>query len=63
LLKGTQLANLIRPTLQAVAEQAELGIERVRRAPHLPIRFFAALACPSHDTSDQHSEAVNASSN
>ena len=34
-LKGTQLANLVCPTLQEVAEQAELGIERARQMPHL----------------------------
>ena len=34
-LKGSQLANLVCPTLQEVVEQAELGIERVRRTPHL----------------------------
>ena len=39
-LKGSQLANLICPTLQAVAEQAELGIEQVRRTPHLAYSFL-----------------------
>ena len=34
-LKGTQLANLVCPTLQEVTEQAELGIERARQMPHL----------------------------
>jgi DDE superfamily endonuclease len=32
-LKGTQLANLVSPTLREVVEQAELGIERARRTP------------------------------
>ena len=39
-LKGTQLANLVCPTLQAVVEQAELGIERARRMPHLASSFL-----------------------
>ena len=39
-LKGSQLANLVCPTLQAVVEQAELGIERVRRTPHLAYAFL-----------------------
>jgi transposase len=39
-LKGTQLANLVCPTLQEVAEQAELGIERARRTPHLAYSFL-----------------------
>jgi transposase len=39
-LKGSQLANLACPTLQAVVEQAELGIERARRMPHLAYAFL-----------------------
>ena len=39
-LKGTQLANLICPTLQEVVEQAELGIERARRTPQLAYSFL-----------------------
>ena len=39
-LKGTQLANLVCPTLQEVAEQAELGIERARQMPHLAYSFL-----------------------
>jgi transposase len=39
-LKGTQLANLICPTLQEVVEQAELGIERARQTPHLAYSFL-----------------------
>jgi transposase len=38
-LKGTQLANLVCPTLREVVEQAELGIERARRMPHLAYSF------------------------
>ena len=39
-LKGTQLANLVCPTLEAVAQQAEQGIERARRMPHLADSFL-----------------------
>jgi transposase len=39
-LKATQLANLVCPTLGAVVEQAELGIERVRQTPHLAYSFL-----------------------
>jgi hypothetical protein len=39
-LKGTELANLISPTLGAVVEQAERGIERARRTPHLAYSFL-----------------------
>jgi hypothetical protein len=39
-LKGTQLANLICPTLREVVEQAELGIERARRTPQLVYSFL-----------------------
>jgi transposase len=39
-LKGSQLANLVCPTLREVVEQAELGIERARRTPHLAYSFL-----------------------
>jgi transposase len=39
-LKGAELANLVCPTLSTVVEQAELGIERVRRTPHLAYSFL-----------------------
>jgi transposase len=39
-LKGTQLANLVCPTLREVVEQAELGIERARRTPQLAYSFL-----------------------
>jgi transposase len=39
-LKGSQLANLVCPSLQDVVEQAELGIERARQTPHLPYSFL-----------------------
>jgi transposase len=39
-LKGSQLANLVCPTLQEVLAQAELGIEQARRAPHLAYSFL-----------------------
>jgi hypothetical protein len=39
-LKGTELANLVCPTLGAVVEQAERGIERARRTPHLAYSFL-----------------------
>jgi transposase len=39
-LKGTELANLVCPTLDAVVEQAERGIERVRKTPHLAYSFL-----------------------
>jgi transposase len=39
-LKGTQLANLVCPTLQEVVEQAELGIERARGTPQLAYSFL-----------------------
>jgi transposase len=39
-LKGSQLANLVCPTLQEVVAQAELGIEQARRAPHLAYSFL-----------------------
>jgi transposase len=34
-LKAVELANLTRPTLAEVIQQAHRGIERVRRTPHL----------------------------
>jgi transposase len=39
-LKGSELANLVCPTLQAVVERAELGIERARRMPQLAYAFL-----------------------
>ncbi|HEV2824671.1 MAG TPA: transposase [Actinomycetota bacterium] len=39
-LKGTQLGNLVCPTLQEVTEQAALGIARVRQMPHLAYSFL-----------------------
>jgi DDE superfamily endonuclease len=39
-LKGSQLANLICPTLQEVMEQAELGIEQARQTPQLAYSFL-----------------------
>jgi transposase len=39
-LKGSQLANLVCPTLQEVVAQAELGIERARWTPHLAYSFL-----------------------
>jgi transposase len=39
-LKGTELANLVCPTLGAVVEQAERGIERARRTPQLAYSFL-----------------------
>jgi transposase len=39
-LKGSQLANLVCPTLQEVVAQAELGTERARRTPHLAYSFL-----------------------
>jgi hypothetical protein len=40
LAEGTQLANLVCPTLETVTQQAELGIERARRMPHLAYSFL-----------------------
>jgi transposase len=34
-----RIANLVCPTLREVVEQAELGIERARRTPHLAYSF------------------------
>jgi transposase len=39
-LKAVELANLTSPTLARVILQAQLGIERVRRTPHLPYSFL-----------------------
>jgi transposase len=39
-LKGSQLANLVCPTLQEVVEEAELAIERARQTPHLAHSFL-----------------------
>ncbi len=39
-LKGSQLANLVCPTLQAVMTQAELGIDQARGMPHLAYSFL-----------------------
>jgi transposase len=39
-LKAVELANLATPTLAAVIDQAHLGIQRVRRTPHLAYSFL-----------------------
>jgi transposase len=39
-LKAVELANLTSPTLAEVIHQAHLGIERVRRTPHLAYSFL-----------------------
>jgi transposase len=39
-LKAVELANLTSPTLAEVTDQAHLGIERVRQAPHLACSFL-----------------------
>jgi transposase len=39
-LKGTELANLVCPTLQEVVEHAERAIQRVRSTPHLAYSFL-----------------------
>ena len=39
-LKAVELANLTGPTLAEVIQQANLGIERVRRTPHLAYSFL-----------------------
>ena len=39
-LKAVELANLTSPTLAEVIQQAHLGIERVRGAPHLAYSFL-----------------------
>jgi transposase len=39
-LKTVELANLTVPTLAEVIEQAQLGVERVRRTPHLAYSFL-----------------------
>jgi transposase len=38
-LKAVELANVTGPTLAEVLAQAQLGIERVRRTPHLAYSF------------------------
>jgi hypothetical protein len=37
---AVELANLTSPTLAEVIQQAHLGIERVRRTPHLAYSFL-----------------------
>jgi transposase len=39
-LKAVELANLTSPTLAEVIDQAHLGIDRVRRTPHLAYSFL-----------------------
>jgi hypothetical protein len=39
-LKAVELANLTALTLAEVIDQAHLGIERVRRTPHLAYWFL-----------------------
>jgi transposase len=39
-LKGTPARQPRLPTLQAVVDQAELGIERAQRTPHLAYSFL-----------------------
>jgi transposase len=39
-LKAVELANLCGPTLAEVIAQARLGVERVRRTPHLAYSFL-----------------------
>jgi hypothetical protein len=39
-LKAVELANLTGPTLAEVIEQAQRGVERVRRTPHLAYSFL-----------------------
>jgi transposase len=39
-LKAVELANLIAPTLAEVIDQADRGVERVRRTPHLAYSFL-----------------------
>jgi hypothetical protein len=39
-LTAVELANLTGPTLAEVIDQAHLGIERVRRTPHLASSFL-----------------------
>jgi hypothetical protein len=39
-LKAIELANLTSPTLAEVIDQAHLGIDRVRRTPHLAYSFL-----------------------
>ena len=46
-LKAVELANLTGPTLAEVIDQAQQGVERVRRTPHLASSFLrhAGRAC------------------
>jgi hypothetical protein len=39
-LKAVELANLTGPTLAEVIAQAQLGVDRVRRTPHLAYSFL-----------------------
>jgi hypothetical protein len=39
-LKAVELANLTHPTMTEVIDQAYLGINHVRRSPHLPSLFL-----------------------
>ena len=39
-LKAVELANLVTPTLAEVIQQAQRGIDRVRRTPHLAYSFL-----------------------
>ncbi len=39
-LKAVELANLPGPTLAEVIQQAQRGVERVRRTPHLAYSFL-----------------------
>jgi transposase len=39
-LKAVELANLVSPSLAEVIAQAHLGIDRVRRTPHLAYSFL-----------------------
>ena len=39
-LKGTELANLVCPTLGEVIEHAERGVHRARSTPHLAYSFL-----------------------
>jgi hypothetical protein len=50
-LKAVELANLTGPTLAEVIAQAQRGIHRIRRAPHLAC---GTPACRSHDTLRRH---------
>jgi transposase len=39
-LKAVELANLVTPNLSEVIQQAQRGIDRVRRTPHLAYSFL-----------------------